>query len=71
MRLLKDVLIETGEIDKYFDGSAPVTLWRAKRKSQSGEIFELVEKPLFKSRRAGFHAQQTLKLKKEPMVKDG
>lgn len=49
MRLLKDVLIETGEIDKYFDGSAPVTLWRAKRKSQSGEIFELVEKPLFKA----------------------
>ena len=49
MKILKDVLIQAGQIDKYFDGRTPVTLWRAKKKSLPGDAFELVEKPLYKS----------------------
>lgn len=49
MKILKDVLIQAGQIDEYFDGRTPVTLWRAKKKSLPGDVFELVEKPLYKS----------------------
>lgn len=44
MRLLRDVLIEAGELDRYFEGRAPVTLWRAKKKD-SEHAFDLVEAP--------------------------
>lgn len=49
MKVLKDVLIKAGEIDKYFDGRVPVTLWRANKKGSTGHIFDLVEKPLYRS----------------------
>ncbi|GLS24305.1 hypothetical protein [Marinibactrum halimedae] len=44
MLTLKDVLIEAGEIDKYFGNTAPVNLWRARKlnKKQIG-LFDLVE----------------------------
>jgi len=48
MKVLRDVLIQAGQIDKYFDGHAPVTLWRAKRKDAPGEVFDVVEKPLYR-----------------------
>ena len=44
MDILKDVLIEAGEIDKFFGDIAPVNLWRAINLSKKGvEIFDLVE----------------------------
>lgn len=45
MKLLRDVLIEAGELDRYFEGRAPVTLWRAKKK-QAERVFDLVESEL-------------------------
>ena len=48
MKLLRDVLIEAGELDRYFEGKAPVTLWRAKRRGPS-DLFELVEAPVVRA----------------------
>lgn len=49
MRILKDVLIAAGQIDQYFEGRTPVTLWRAKKKdTPTADIFELVEKPVYR-----------------------
>jgi hypothetical protein len=45
MQVLRDVLIEAGEIDRYFEGVAPVTLWRAKRRDQEN-VFALITQPL-------------------------
>ena len=41
--VLKDRLLEQGQIDRYFEGSVPVDLWRALKKSQKGGIFDFVE----------------------------
>lgn len=42
MKVLRDVLIAAGELDRYFEGRAPVTLWRAKKKQAPG-VFDIVE----------------------------
>lgn len=41
--VLKDILISAGDIDRYFETS-PVNLWRAKRTTDKGTLFGLVEK---------------------------
>lgn len=41
--ILKDILISTGNIDRYYE-SAPVNLWRAKRITDRGPLFGLVER---------------------------
>lgn len=46
METLRDVLIATNEIDRYFNGRAPVTLWRAKRADPREYLFSLVEQPI-------------------------
>ena len=46
MQTLKDILIEAGEIDRYFDGRAPVPLWRAKKKHAAVGVFDLVEETI-------------------------
>lgn len=38
--VLKDLLLEQGQIDRYFEGSVPVDLWHALKKSQHGGIFD-------------------------------
>jgi hypothetical protein len=40
--ILKDILISAGDIDRYFEQS-PVNLWRAKRTTDKGSLFGLVE----------------------------
>ena len=40
--LLKDILIEAGEIDKYYEDT-PVNLWRAKKKNDKCSLFGMVE----------------------------
>lgn len=40
--ILKDILISAGDIDRYFEKS-PVNLWRAKRTTDKGTLFGLVE----------------------------
>jgi hypothetical protein len=42
--ILKDVLIEKDKLDRYFEGSVPVTLWRALNKKANQGVFEFVEK---------------------------
>ena len=41
--ILKDILISAGDIDRYYE-SAPVNLWRAKRITDRGALFGLVER---------------------------
>lgn len=41
--VLKDVLIQTGKIDRYFEGSVPADLWRAKNRKSSGAVFDFIE----------------------------
>lgn len=43
MVLLRDVLIARNQLDSYFEGHVPVTLWRAIRKSSSAAVFDFVE----------------------------
>jgi hypothetical protein len=42
---LKDVFISMGELERYFDGLVPVTLWRGLNIKRSVALFDLVEKP--------------------------
>jgi hypothetical protein len=46
MKVLKDVLLESGEIDQYFEGRVPVALWRAKRNRSPDHPFHFVEEPI-------------------------
>lgn len=41
--ILKDVLIQAGKIDKYFEGAVPANLWRAKNRKSSGAVFDFIE----------------------------
>ncbi len=50
--LLSDILIEIGEIDRYFGNSAPFDLWRARKISSQAALFELVENETFRARGA-------------------
>ena len=43
--VLKDILIEAEELDRYFDGQVPINLWRAKKKTSIRPVFDLVEEP--------------------------
>jgi hypothetical protein len=45
MDLLKDVLISSNELKRYYDGVVPVDLWRAFNTKKDKELFDLVEKP--------------------------
>lgn len=41
---LKDVLIEKNQLDRYFDKSTPIDLWRALNKKSDFQPFDFVEK---------------------------
>ncbi len=41
-KLLKDVLISAGDIDRYYE-ETPVNLWRAKKIKDKGTVFGLVD----------------------------
>lgn len=43
--LLKDVLLQQGKIDRYYEGSTPVHLWRGLNRKAGSAIFDLVEAP--------------------------
>ncbi|WP_226664739.1 hypothetical protein [Microbulbifer aggregans] len=44
IKVLKDVLIEKGRLERYFEGSVPKDLWRALNRKQGGSPFDFVEK---------------------------
>ncbi|WP_338845956.1 hypothetical protein V8J88_19760 [Massilia sp. W12] len=51
VEVLQDVLIQAGEVDKYYGDSVPVNLWRAKNLNKPGlGLFAMVEE---EERRAG------------------
>jgi hypothetical protein len=44
MEILKDILIEAGEVDRFFGDKVPVNLWRAKNLCKNNvELFDLIE----------------------------
>jgi len=47
--LLRDVLIEQNQLERYFDGFVPVHLWRALNAKQNRSLFEFVETPYMMS----------------------
>lgn len=47
--LLKDLLIQAGQIDAFYEGCVPVSLWRALNRRASGGLFDFVEEPFLLS----------------------
>jgi hypothetical protein len=47
VKVLKDIYIEAGEVDRYFEGRVPTELWRAKRNAPS--FFSFVEEEFMMS----------------------
>lgn len=43
--LLRDLLLQCGQIDRYYEGRVPVHLWRALNRKKNHAIFELIEQP--------------------------
>jgi hypothetical protein len=49
MKNLKEILIDAGEIDKYFEDKVPVNLWRARNLSNKEPIFGMVEHKIIRN----------------------
>lgn len=49
MTILKDVLVEKGMLESYFDGQVPTTLWRALKKKSGKAVFDFIEEPFILS----------------------
>jgi hypothetical protein len=69
MRLLRDVLIEANEFERYFDGVVPATLWRAQRNPEPGDVFALIRNPPFHRRETS--GQLTSRFKTHRMDRSG
>lgn len=41
--ILKDVLIDKGQLENYFEGKVPTNLWRALKRGSGKEVLEFVE----------------------------
>ncbi len=52
IEILKDVLIETGEIERFFGKTIPVTLWRARKVRDPKPLFALIENEITRLRGA-------------------
>ncbi len=50
--VLKDILIEIGELDRYFGNFVPIDLWRARKISSQAALFDLVENETTRARGA-------------------
>lgn len=44
--ILKDVLISKGQVEKLFEGSVPINLWRALNRKSNAGVFDFVEEPM-------------------------
>ena len=49
MKSLREILIDVGDVDKYFDDKVPVNLWRAKNLSNKNSIFSMVEQKIVRN----------------------
>ncbi|WDE04480.1 hypothetical protein SG34_024605 [Thalassomonas viridans] len=61
VELLKDILLEAGSIDRFFDGHVPVDLYRAKKVKSDKPLFDLVETEVVRKRGAPRKADITIK----------
>lgn len=52
VEVLKDILLEAGELESFFGGVVPVDLWRAKKTKDLGPLFALVEEETVRPRGA-------------------
>jgi Tse2 ADP-ribosyltransferase toxins len=43
--VLKDILLQQGMLDRYFEGQVPVHLWRALNNKKATSLFAMVEEP--------------------------
>lgn len=43
--ILKDVLISKGQVDRIFEGSVPINLWRVLNKKSNVGVFSFIEEP--------------------------
>lgn len=48
-KVLKEILLEQGEIDRYYEGQVPTSLWRALNHQRGMALFELIEEPFIMS----------------------
>lgn len=48
-KVLKEILVEQGEIDRYYEGQVPTSLWRALNHQRGMALFELIEEPFVMS----------------------
>lgn len=46
MKMLREILLDAGEIDKYYDNKVPVNLWRAKNLNNKAPIFGMIEEKI-------------------------
>ena len=44
--ILKDVFVSLNELERYYDGSVPVDLWRAFNPKKNVGLFDLIESPI-------------------------
>lgn len=63
--ILKDILIEKGKIDCYFEGAVPTDLWRALNKKSNTDIFDFVEEAFILSNGRPRPADIKIVLKKD------
>jgi len=47
--LLKDLMLQQGMIDRYFEGHVPLHLWRALNNKKAASLFAMVEEPFMLS----------------------
>ena len=47
--ILKDVLIDKGLLENYFEGKVPTNLWRALKRGSGKEVLEFIEEPFMLS----------------------
>ena len=52
VEVLRDILLEVGEIERYFGEQVPVDLWRAKRLRDLSKLFQLIEEEVTRPRGA-------------------
>ncbi len=48
-KLLKDLLLQQGMVDRYFEGHVPTHLWRALNNKKPASLFAMVEEPFMLS----------------------
>lgn len=61
IEILKDILIETGELKRYYGKEIPVNLWRAKKVRSPSPLFSIVEEEITRPRGAPRKPDITIK----------